>query len=103
MARLARITIVYADSDIQRLTEVAKILVAAGYVVWPCPGNSPVPSSLADAPPNLVLLGPEIEESMGALAAAIWPEVPILILKDTEDYSHLLERILLALSKRGSN
>jgi hypothetical protein len=51
----------------------------------------------------LVLLGPEIEESMGALAAAIWPEVPILILKDTEDYSHLLERILLALSKRGSN
>jgi hypothetical protein len=108
---LARITIIYADSDIQRLREVPKFLVAAGYVVWPCPGNSPVPSSLADAPPNLVILGPEIEESLGALVAAIWPEVPILVwpevpilvLKDPEDYSQLLERILLALSKRGSN
>jgi hypothetical protein len=40
---------------------------------------------------------------MGALAAAIWPEVPILVLKEPEDHSQLLERILLALSKRGSN
>jgi hypothetical protein len=100
---LARSTIVYADFDQQRLRKTSETLTAAGYTVWPCSGSVPVPSPVAFGTPDLVLLGPEFDKRLTALAATLWPEVSILVLNDSEDYSQLLARIASALPKRGSD
>jgi len=97
---LGRSEIVYADSDKQRLSKVTETLVRAGYSVWPCLGDGPVSSPHALWKPDLVLLGPGLGELLSALATTLWPEVPIVVLSDSEDYSQLPARIASAVSRR---
>lgn len=96
---MARARIIYSDPDRQRLSAVTRILTTAGYAVWPCSGEAPVSSPVSFGTPDLVLLSPGLDESLHELAAALWPDVPTLVLSASEDYRQLPLRIESALRK----
>ena len=100
---MSRSKIVYADSDEQRLSRITRILAAAGYSVWPCSEDGPISSAwLAHGTPDLVLLGPGLDETLVALAAMLWPKVTVLQLEDSDDDSQLPQRIAAILSNKKS-
>ena len=101
---MPRNRIIYADSDEQRLSRITGILAAAGYSVWPCSEDGPISTAwLAHGTPDLVLLGPGLDETLIALAAMLWPKVTVLHLDGSEDHSQLPQRIALVLSQRSTS
>ncbi len=93
------VLVIYADDDATRLASVSGALTSAGFQVLSLPGNQPLLRKCER--PQVVVLCDMLHQDLQPIAHALWPKVPILVLKDTDDLSSLATRIWSALRSCG--